>query len=144
MSIIGVDHTPASLAYHFWSMPEKYPQRRHKILKAIPFMVSGVADDETRFDRCGAFCRRGGNTKMSQWLPQRCSPCQSRPLRRGGYFGVGSGGNVFAFFIIKTHSLIKTSKAVCLWLTSCCRIAMVKAFRVPTKTAKVFALVNPV
>ena len=61
MSIIGVDHTRASLAYLFWSMPEKYPQRRHKILKAIPFMVSGVADDETRFDRCGVFCRRGGN-----------------------------------------------------------------------------------
>jgi hypothetical protein len=38
-------------------MPEKLPQRRHKILKAMRFMVSGVADDETSFDRCGAFCR---------------------------------------------------------------------------------------
>jgi hypothetical protein len=35
----------------------KLPQRRHKILKAMRFMVSGVADDETSFDRCGAFCR---------------------------------------------------------------------------------------
>ena len=45
---------------------------------------------------------------------------------------------------IMTYPLIKASKAVCLWLTSCCRIAVDKAFRVPTKTAKVFALVNPV
>ena len=52
--------------------------------------------------------------------------------------------NVFSIFIIRIHSLINISKAVCLWLTSCCRIAMVNAFRVPTKTAKVFALVNPV
>ena len=37
------------------------------------------------------FCRRGGNTKMPQWLPQRCSPCQSRPLRRGGFLGEGQG-----------------------------------------------------
>ena len=35
-------------------MPEKLPKRRHKILKAMLFMASGVADDETRFDRCGA------------------------------------------------------------------------------------------
>ena len=27
------------------------------------FMVSGVADDETRLNRCGAFCRRGGNKR---------------------------------------------------------------------------------
>ena len=29
--------------------------------------------------------------KMPQWLPQRCSPCQSRPLRRGGFLGEGRG-----------------------------------------------------
>ena len=46
--------------------------------------------------------------------------------------------------VLMTYPLIKTSKAVCLWLTSCCRIAMAKAFRVPTKTANFFALVNPV
>ena len=45
---------------------------------------------------------------------------------------------------LMAYALINASKAVCLWLTSCCRIAMDKAFRVPTKTAKVFALVNPV
>jgi hypothetical protein len=27
--------------------------------------------------------------KISQNLPQRCSPCGSWPLRRGGYFGQG-------------------------------------------------------
>jgi len=47
-------------------------------------------------------------------------------------------------FNLMTYPLIKPSKAVCRWLTSCCRIAMAKAFRVPTKTANVLALVNPV
>jgi len=47
-------------------------------------------------------------------------------------------------FVDNDLPLIKTSKAVCLWLTSCCRIAMTKAFRVADKDAKVFALVNPV
>jgi hypothetical protein len=38
------------------------PQRRHKILKAIHFMVSGVADHETRLDRCALFV--GPSTEM--------------------------------------------------------------------------------
>ena len=48
------------------------------------------------------------------------------------------------YYDLVPYPLIKTSKAVCRWLTSCCRIAMAKAFRVPTKTANVLALVNPV
>jgi len=68
------------------------PQHPHKIQKAIGNITSGVADNETRFDRRGDFCWRGGNTKMSKWLPQRCSPRQSWPLRRGGFLREGEGG----------------------------------------------------
>jgi hypothetical protein len=57
----------------------------------MSFMVSGVADNETRFDLRGAFWLRGGNTKMSKWLPQRCIPRQSWPLRRGGFLREGEG-----------------------------------------------------
>jgi len=83
--------TPSTDLSFSTPLPE-LPQRRHKCPQAMWFMGSGVADNETRFDWRGAFCWRGGNTKMSKWLPQRCSPRQSWPLRRGGFLREGEGG----------------------------------------------------
>jgi hypothetical protein len=71
------------------------PQRRHKILKAIHFMVSGVADDETRLNRCGAFCRRGGNKRCLNGCRNaaahasqgRCGVADIWGRVRGNFFG---------------------------------------------------------
>jgi hypothetical protein len=73
----------------------KLPQRRHKILKAMRFMVSGVADDETSFDRCGAFCRRGGNKRCLNGCRNaaahasqgRCGVADFWGRVRGNFFG---------------------------------------------------------
>ena len=73
----------------------KLPPRRHKILKVIRFMVSGVADDETSFDRCGAFCRRGGNKRCLNGCRNaaahasqgRCGVADIWGRVRGNFFG---------------------------------------------------------
>ena len=52
--------------------------------------------------------------KMSQWLPQRCSPCQSRPLRRGGYFGEGQGKLFWAKDLKFRHG-VGSSQSTCIF-----------------------------
>ena len=55
------------------------------------FMVSGVADDVARFDRCGAFCRRGGNTKNVPMVAATLQPMPVKAVAAWRIFGGGSG-----------------------------------------------------
>ncbi len=65
------------------------------MLKVIRVMVSGVADDETSFDRCGVFCRRGGNKKCLNGCRNaaahasqgRCGVADFWGRVRGNFFG---------------------------------------------------------
>jgi hypothetical protein len=67
------------------------PQRRHKILKAMRIMVSGVADDETRFDRCGAFLSAWRKHKNAPMVAATLQPMPVKAVAAWRIFGGGSG-----------------------------------------------------